>query len=69
MTVAIYTRTRPYYAWQFERFSNLESAKLDRDVNKGFDVETLIVPSWQFSKLPELLDSIQTQADIPLPPA
>lgn len=57
----IYTRTHDAHAWKYEHTSNDAVAESAREVNKGFGVETLLVPdicpafAW--------LDSCQTQSD------
>ena len=59
---AIYTRINSAHAWKFERIADKESALLQRDVNQGFHVETLILPA-VYGTMPNFLDSYQTQED------
>lgn len=59
--VHIYTRKNLASAWKYERTTNLEAAKLARDVNVGFGLETLLVPA--VFPCSEWLDSYQSQSD------
>ena len=59
--VHIYTRKNLASAWKYERTTNLEAAKLARDVNVGFGLETLLVPA--VFPCSGWLDSYQSQSD------
>ena len=59
--VHIYTRKNLACAWKYERTTNIEAAKLARDVNVGFGLETLLVPV--VFPCSEWLDSYQSQSD------
>lgn len=64
---AIYTRLHPAHVWQFEYRAWLEIALLEREVNRRFRVDTLIVPLRMIDgeMLMRFLRASHTQADFP----
>ena len=63
---AIYTRRSPTDAWEFEYKACLEIGLLQREVNRGFKVDTLIVPFPMVGQaVMNVLDPTRTQADFP----
>src|SRR5688572_21101799 len=59
--VHVYTRTNLAQAWKYEDTSIKEAAEVAREVNKGYGVETLLVPSAFPAR--QFLDSYQSQED------
>lgn len=63
--LAIYVRSHPAHAWRYGRYCAFkEAAELERDTNKAFGVETLLVPWPGNGVLPVFIDSNQTQGEI-----